>query len=347
MLEKLKALLNKESSKKSETRTKISIGSSKKSSTDETKIDGVGADTEEMNVAEDLGKGEFKKDGTKPAKNKILTYIIIVLLVVYLLLEVLFPAKEDPVDGNIPKVMKKKKTENIDGDAAKEKTNVDTAEVGNTDAALKVPVDDIMKKVEMNNESDLSQEDEEFEDDIPIIPAPAETEQGQDIVNDTQMIKEDLDETMNDTDSMIDKDQIEKQETPIIKAAKPGQAEDIVDESVPDSLDSFEEADEDLTSKIEREEKKPMNEVVEKIEKRPPSPDYAAFGRGLVYNCKDKHWACVDKDNYFSCIQNKKWAVQESLPSRCVESAVYANNDDCQLAQLYNVNMLKGDDLCN
>lgn len=29
--------------------------------------------------------------------------------------------------------------------------------------------------------------------------------------------------------------------------------------------------------------------------------NYQITGRGLIYNCKGKHWACVDKANYMRC----------------------------------------------
>jgi hypothetical protein len=71
-----------------------------------------------------------------------------------------------------------------------------------------------------------------------------------------------------------------------------------------------------------------------------PPPDYEVFGRGLVYNCKGGHWACIDKSSYFKCIRNYIWSVEsDKLPS-CVKKGVYANLKDCQTAQKFHVNKL-------
>ena len=51
--------------------------------------------------------------------------------------------------------------------------------------------------------------------------------------------------------------------------------------------------DGDLISKM----KDKITEQKEYI--KPPS--YERVGRGLVYNCAGKHWACVNKRSYFSC----------------------------------------------
>lgn len=37
------------------------------------------------------------------------------------------------------------------------------------------------------------------------------------------------------------------------------------------------------------------------VESLSESVNYNAIGRGLIYNCKEKHWACIDKTNYIKC----------------------------------------------
>ena len=36
--------------------------------------------------------------------------------------------------------------------------------------------------------------------------------------------------------------------------------------------------------------------------------DYKRLGRGLVYNCRSKFWACLNKKEYLNCRGNLKWS---------------------------------------
>jgi hypothetical protein len=65
-----------------------------------------------------------------------------------------------------------------------------------------------------------------------------------------------------------------------------------------------------------------------------PSPDFDKIGRGLVYHCKGRHWACVDKNNYFQCKNGQLWAKQRHRPPSCIIDEVYLTNDDCNRAQI-------------
>lgn len=54
------------------------------------------------------------------------------------------------------------------------------------------------------------------------------------------------------------------------------------------------------------------------------SVNYQATGRGLVYNCRGRHWACVDKENYIKCRKlSKEWEKD------CVTQGVFENNQLC------------------
>ncbi len=78
------------------------------------------------------------------------------------------------------------------------------------------------------------------------------------------------------------------------------------------------------------------NKIDENSEYTEP-PKYEILGRGLVYNCKGKHWACVDKTNYQICFKNMKHNEVNGKPSECVTQNVYANEGDCSTIQRYNV----------
>ncbi|MCY4524891.1 MAG: hypothetical protein OXB84_09135, partial [Halobacteriovoraceae bacterium] len=93
-----------------------------------------------------------------------------------------------------------------------------------------------------------------------------------------------------------------------------------------------------------------IQKVVEKIEDdssvyiTPPS--YEKVGRGLVYNCKGKHWACVDRPSYFRCKKNHAWIKKHNRPIECVTVNAYANIKDCQTIQKYNINMVVPVNFC-
>jgi hypothetical protein len=79
-----------------------------------------------------------------------------------------------------------------------------------------------------------------------------------------------------------------------------------------------------------------------------PPPNYEKIGRGLVYNCKDHHWACVDKIRYFECHSNNLWNKQEKKNPECVPSKeVYESDKDCQIMQVHYINTVKKTSFCN
>jgi|GEM_PF-789036 len=76
-------------------------------------------------------------------------------------------------------------------------------------------------------------------------------------------------------------------------------------------------------------------------------PTYEELGRGLVYNCKERHWACLDRDAYFKCRDNMTWNKNNTKPKECVAINVYATNDDCQTIQSHNINTREKTDFCS
>ncbi len=75
-------------------------------------------------------------------------------------------------------------------------------------------------------------------------------------------------------------------------------------------------------------------------------PNYSFRGRGLVYNCKGKHWACVDKESYLSCRENEKWQKRKNKEVECKTIDVYRSNKDCSIIQLHNIHTLVKTDFC-
>ena len=75
-------------------------------------------------------------------------------------------------------------------------------------------------------------------------------------------------------------------------------------------------------------------------------PSYTRAGRGLVYNCKGLHWACVDKLSYLQCHENFKWAKRNKKPPECATKNVYASPADCEIVQSHFVSTSEPTPFC-
>ena len=75
-------------------------------------------------------------------------------------------------------------------------------------------------------------------------------------------------------------------------------------------------------------------------------PAYDQLGRGLVYNCKDKYWACVEKASYVICNKNMKWNQSHNKPTECSVQNVYNSTEDCSAIQKFNVSTNKETGFC-
>jgi len=87
------------------------------------------------------------------------------------------------------------------------------------------------------------------------------------------------------------------------------------------------------------------SKIVETLIETPP-PSYDQIGRGLVYNCKGKYWACVDKATYLICNKNFKYNESVGKDKECVTQSIYASDDDCAKVQKYNVSVNQSTDFC-
>jgi len=75
-------------------------------------------------------------------------------------------------------------------------------------------------------------------------------------------------------------------------------------------------------------------------------PSYENRGRGLIYNCKGKHWACVDKESYLICRKNEIWQRSINKLPECSARNVYSSIDDCKIVQTHNINTAVKTDFC-
>lgn len=62
-------------------------------------------------------------------------------------------------------------------------------------------------------------------------------------------------------------------------------------------------------------------------------PNYENVGRGLVYNCAGKHWACVDGPSYKTCEQNSSSTKYLKRGLECYPFNVYQTQSGCEKMQ--------------
>lgn len=130
-------------------------------------------------------------------------------------------------------------------------------------------------------------------------------------------------------------------ETPTVGEVK--SSETPIDKSIDSLIDSV-----DAPAKTDAADKKEIK-LEDKIvadDNYTPPPAYDQLGRGLVYNCKEKYWACIDKMAYVSCNKNMKWNVANGKAAECVVQNVYNSDEDCNIVQKYNVSTNKETPFC-
>jgi hypothetical protein len=141
-------------------------------------------------------------------------------------------------------------------------------------------------------------------------------------------------------------------ETPILKVAseptsKMGEVKssEQVDKSIDSLIDSVDEKDKTADEGSTKKETKLEDKIVaDDIYTEPPT--YDQLGRGLVYNCKEKYWACIDKSSYVKCNKNMKWNKSHGKPAECSVLSVYNSDDDCGVVQKYNISTSKPTPFC-
>ncbi len=124
------------------------------------------------------------------------------------------------------------------------------------------------------------------------------------------------------------------------------------EEVVEKSLTMDDKVDKILEKSKEAEMNKEKSQDDNKSNTEEPSeyvepPNYKRLGRGLVYNCVGRHWACVDKFSYFQCRENSKWSSANKKTPECVTKNVYASEKDCSVVQLHFINTREATDFCN
>lgn len=76
-------------------------------------------------------------------------------------------------------------------------------------------------------------------------------------------------------------------------------------------------------------------------------PDYENVGRGLVYNCVGKHWACVDGPSFKICQQNNTALKNQNRSKECYPDSIYQSDSACGWVQKQKITGNAKTDFCN
>lgn len=76
-------------------------------------------------------------------------------------------------------------------------------------------------------------------------------------------------------------------------------------------------------------------------------PDYENVGRGLVYNCIGKHWACVDGPSFKICQQNNTALKNQNRSKECYPDSIYQSDSACGWVQKQKITGNAKTDFCN
>ncbi len=124
---------------------------------------------------------------------------------------------------------------------------------------------------------------------------------------------------------------------------------EIKEKAIDKKIDSLIDIVDEKKISTEENSSKKVTKLEDKIveeEEYTASPTLETVGRGLVYNCKDKFWACVDKVTYVNCNKNMKWNKSHDKTPECAVDNVYSSDEDCGVVQKYNISISKPTPFC-
>jgi hypothetical protein len=268
--------------------------------------------------------------------------VLIIIAVVFVGLEFLFP-EEEPVA--IPVLKKREKPVPIKPKAPKEPEAI--AKVEEVPSEV-VPVDPIQEPVVVDTEQPA---DDIIEEPTPTITDTDSEDNLDDLFDDTETASDNVEPEVIVAPEPVElpivneePNYIDDQETDITTNPKPleqpsdseifddGIIDEVVDTSVsPNITDSILKS---LEGKIAD---KKQAQVLKVAVKPTNPPEYDFLGRGLVYNCTGKHWACIDSVSFTKCGENYSWNTQSSNAVECYPSELYDSVEDCSVVQQFKI----------
>lgn len=319
------------------------------SSSDATQPDKTNPNVKIDELTEEVAEEKPKKESLLSKKIKVgsreikLLHIIVVLGALYFAMDFLTteeqPVDETPVETPKPKKKRKKKEADEANTAVDGQATVAPSEAPNPEAT---PSADTTPEVT----AEVTPEAVEtpiVTEDVPATeskPAPSETP------------------VVTSAEPEINLEEINKEaeskDKEILAATPTPEASPVVEEAPVASGESkeTEKKEEDIASDLlknlsDAEDKEKTEDVQGANVKETSPPNYEVLGRGLVYNCVDKHWACLSRAEYSTCKNNRIWNEKKSNKKQCQEISVYATEKDCQNAQKSKIDNLATTEFCN
>ena len=107
----------------------------------------------------------------------------------------------------------------------------------------------------------------------------------------------------------------------------------------------------DITKKLLKDLEVRLNEdrveqTEVKVIKPVSAPSYESLGSGLVYNCVDGHWACIDSVEYNKCRENYSWNKSEGIPIECYPYAYLDVENECSVIQQEKIDAVTNSSFC-
>lgn len=303
---------------------KAKLGLTKKSTSS------LDSDEDELDEEEDAEAAKKKRTST------IIRAAIAIGLIVFLAEDYIFPP-----EGPAPEAPPAEESKANNKDIVR-----DTPAEAPTEAPTEAPVDPALPEPDVleaepgeNGETpveDAPIDESAVTDSAPAIEEPVFT--GEEDTDDPDI----SDVTTITTSPSEDSDLVPQSQPDLSGESGFAGGEDTIGEDMPLGDDS------NLTDQILQDlEKQAKNDQQDDVKEYTPPPDYDYRGRGLVYNCQGKHWACIDGPSYKKCEDNSSSVNYLKRPVECYPFNVYETVKGCEGMQYRMVSSSAKTNFCN
>jgi hypothetical protein len=208
------------------------------------------------------------------------------------------------------------------------KTKTEETSDASTTAATTAPTDSIGSSGPPTDDSSVTQLDPENATPSETTPVTEETPPiSGPVVNDTASTEAPTTDSPSDLPISGD--------APVtdisVEAAPSSDSVDSIDGTVTTDTSNSDTITDQILEDLEKQVETKKSVEIKKEYVSPP--DYEYFGRGLVYNCAGKHWACVDAPSYKTCEDNSSSVKYLNKKVECHPYNVYETAKGCQNVQ--------------
>ena len=285
-------------------------------------------------IEEDGDESEVDEEALKKKKrSKILQGVIIGGIVVFMASDYIFPPEDEVPAVQLKPRPRPKKPKPVDPTATTTETATETP--ADTTATTETPTETPAETSVDTTATTETSVDEPLETPVDTT-ATTETpvEDPVETPVDTTATTETPDESPVDVTST----ETSVEETPADDVVATDTTNDSsVGEGSIDSIDGTEAIGEsdNLTDQIleDLEKQAKSSEPAQVKKEYVAPPDYEYRGRGLVYNCTGKHWACVDAPSYKTCEDNSSSVKYLNKTIECYPFNVYETTKGCESMQ--------------